>query len=273
MTPDSIDELLAWAKENGQDFGWWKTARTVDDRLVLALPPHDSLYIVEMFRTAGGWVVRHGDSTEAPSLLVRQLPAHDEPVTLLEKLCRSLIADASTLLNSNPDWALALGECVVAIAGPLELGYLKVAGSEMLTRASEAIEPTPPPLAVAPSAGVPIPPAYSPAPRVPPQAPLRNQYFNEPTKAPRGPMVSASARSKAAQSGRGNGLAIASISLGIVGYLLLYTWFSVVIALAAIGTGLAVIVGGRPGRVLAWVGLSLGGLCLLVAVAVLLGAR
>ncbi|WP_439565378.1 hypothetical protein [Microcella sp.] len=264
MGADSIDELVAWGKESSHDFGWWKTARTFDDRLVLAMPPHDSLYVAEIYRDGEYWVVRHGDSSDASTFKAHQLPGRDEPATLLEKLSRALIADASSLLDSNPDWASVLGECVLTIAEPLKLGYLKIAGVETLTRASEIVDRTPVPSTVEPVRVIPVPPPYSPSTGIAPQAPLQNEYFSKPAKAP---------SSGARGTGKGGGLAVASLVLGIVGYLLLYTWFSVVIALAAIGAGFAVIVQNRPARVLGWIGLGLGCVCLFVAVALLLGAR
>ncbi len=273
MALDSIDELTAWAMANGRDFGWWKTARTVDDRIVLALPPHDSIYTVEVFRDDDLWVVRHGDSSDSSSFTVRHFLAQDDPGMLLEVVCRSLIADATSILNSNPGWASALGECVLAQAEALGLTYLKIASEETIARASSARESAPEfSLAVEPTGDVPIPKPYSPPAQISPQAPLRNQYFNEPTKAKRRSKAASSTSANPPRSSKGSGLAIASLILGISGYLLLFTWFSVVIALSAIGTGLAVLAQGRPGKVLAWVGLGLGCLCMFVAVALLLGA-
>lgn len=71
----------------------------------------------------------------------------------------------------------------------------------------------------------------------------------------------------------GRGLAVTSLVLGILAYLLLFTWFSLLFSLAALACGVPALVRRSEGKGLAVAGVILGGVGVFVALAVLAGAR
>ncbi|TFD07002.1 hypothetical protein [Cryobacterium sp. TMT1-66-1] len=253
---------------------------------MIVLPPFDSLYFCEIAHVKGEWVVRHGDERDDRVLATRRLGDDlSNANQFVERVLRCLVTDSVAQMDHNPDRALALAEAVAACSKAFSISYLEVASSDLMMRSRQVIgkiTDVPGALAVVRDShvnsssraqvGSPISPVSRPEKRVKapispivrhfePVKPLNNEWFN------------AEPRRRPSFRREGLGMAMWSFGLGIVGYFLLMTWFSVVLAVVSGSLAVVCLVQRRGGRGFAIAAVVMSSVCIFVALAIMAGAR
>ena len=265
---------------------WRRTSRSLDGTVVLVLPPFDSLYFCEIAYVNGELVVRHGDEEDDRALATRRLGNDlSTPALAVERVLRCLVTDSVAQMDHNPDRALTLAEAVAACSEAFGISYLEVASSDLIIRSRQLIEEfldAHGPLAVVGDSNVnngshapeesPISPFSRPENRV--EAPISRIVRNhEPVKALKNEWFNAEPRRRRSLRREGLGMAMWAFGLGIVGYLLLATWFSVVLAVASGSLAVISLVQRRGGRGFAIAAVVMSSACVFVALAIMAGAR
>ena len=253
---------------------------------MLVLPPFDSLYFCEIAYVKGEWVVRHGDEEDDGVLVTRRLGNDlSSADQFVERVLRCLVTDSVAQMDHNPDRGLALAEAVAACSKAFGISYLEIASSDLMMRSRELIgriTDVPGTLAVVGDSNVnnssralkgsPISPVGRREERAKvPISPIVRHY--KPVEALNNEWFNAKPRRRPSFRREGLGMAMWSFWLAIVGYLLLMTWFSVVLAVVSGSLAVTCLVQRRGGRGFAIAAVVMSSVCIFVVLAIMAGAR